>query len=50
MKFSVLSFQFVVDKPGMCFGSGSVCPQASQTCCDTDNEERTKRDVKYDVP
>ena len=34
MKFSVFSFQFVDDGPGMSFGSGSDCPQASQMCCD----------------
>ena len=33
MNFSVLSFQYVGDEPGMSFGSGSDCPQASQTCC-----------------
>ena len=35
MKFSVLSFQFVDDEPGMSFALGSDCPQASGTCCDT---------------
>ena len=34
MKFSVLSFQFVDDGPGMSFGSGSDCPQGSQMSCD----------------
>ena len=37
MKFSVLSFQFTDDEPGMFFGSGSDCPQASQMCCDSVN-------------
>ena len=35
MKFSVLSFQFVVAERGVSFGSGSVCLQVSQTCCDS---------------
>ena len=34
VKFRVLSFQFVVDEPWVSFDSGSVCPQASQTCFD----------------
>ena len=35
VKFSVLIFYSVDDKPGMSFESESNCPQASQTCCDT---------------
>ena len=35
MKFSVLSILFNDDEPGISFGSGSDCPQTSQTCCDT---------------
>ena len=35
MKFSVLKIKFVDDAPGMSFSSGSSCPQASQTYCDT---------------
>ena len=31
-KFSV----YLVEGPGMSSGSGSVCPQASRTCCDSD--------------
>ena len=29
-----LQFEFLFDGPGVSFG-GIVCPQASQTCCDT---------------
>ena len=32
-KFS--SFLFLLDGPGISFTAGIVCPQASQTCCDT---------------
>ena len=40
MKFSVLIFLFVDDEPGMSFGPGSDCPQASQMCCDTCGHQR----------
>ena len=33
MKFLVLNFLFVEDEPGMSFGSGTDCPQASHSCC-----------------
>ena len=35
MKFSVFSFQFVDDEPGVSFGSRSDCPQASQSFCES---------------
>ena len=34
MKFSISSFMFDDDEPGMSFGSSSDCPQASQTSGD----------------
>ena len=30
-----VEFQSLVDGPGMSFVGGIICPQASQTCCDT---------------
>ena len=35
-----LEFLVVDDEPGMSFGSGSNCPQASQTCCDNSSVEK----------
>ena len=32
---SFAQFYFLFDGPGMSFVEGIVCPQASQTCCDT---------------
>ena len=32
---SLAQFYFLFDGPGMSFVEGIVCPQASQTCCDT---------------
>ena len=34
-KVSLAQFYFLFDGPGMSFVEGIVCPQASQTCCDT---------------
>ena len=45
MKFSVLSFKFVDNEPGMSFGSGSDFPQASQTCCYRRHPESKKMGI-----
>ena len=35
MSLSVFEVLFLVDGPGMSLAEGIICPQASQTCCDT---------------
>ena len=35
VSLNVSQFYFLLDAPGMSFVQGIVCPQASQTCCDT---------------
>ena len=35
VSLNVSQFYFLLDGPGMSFVEGIVCPQASQTCCDT---------------
>ena len=40
---SLAQFYFLFDGPGMSFVEGIVCPQASQTCCDSEFKVKSSR-------